>query len=60
MERKPLSSPLSGFLIYAIRHRGDAYHFLIFFLLSLGKNGSDLLVNLLKFSAHLLAGRAFA
>ncbi|MDY4628597.1 MAG: hypothetical protein SO440_06805 [Prevotella sp.] len=25
MERKPLSSPLSGFLIYAIRHRGDAY-----------------------------------
>ena len=28
MERKPLSSPLSGFfLIYAIRHRGDAYDF---------------------------------
>ena len=26
MERKPLSSPLSGFFIYAIRHRGDAYH----------------------------------
>ena len=36
------------------------FHFLILFLLSLGKNGSNLLVNLLKFSAHLLAGRAFA
>ena len=36
------------------------FHFLILFLLSLGKNGSNLLVNLLHFSAHLLAGRAFA
>ena len=34
MERKPLSSPLSGFFIYAIRHRGDAYE-------KMAKQGKD-------------------
>ena len=28
MERKPLSELLAVFLIYAIRHRGDAYHYI--------------------------------